>query len=67
MGHTLEDNWKVLSTVEHTSYTRASRSNMRCPVELETVQCLKRTMQDRDGRLVERFVKEAINEMDAVL
>ncbi|XP_050064654.1 uncharacterized protein LOC114132631 [Aphis gossypii] len=41
MGQTIEEEWKVLSTIEDTSYGRTSRANKRSQEEQETVQHFK--------------------------
>lgn len=69
IGQTTEEDWKVLSTVEDTSYGRASRANKKSQEELETVQHFKEhTTRNEEGRFVVRLpIKEAFSEIGETL
>ncbi|XP_050065661.1 uncharacterized protein LOC126554646 [Aphis gossypii] len=69
MGQTIEEDWKVLSSIEDTSYSRASKANKRCQEEQETLQHFKQhTIRDEEGRFIVRLpTKQAISELGATL
>ncbi|XP_050066248.1 uncharacterized protein LOC114132630 [Aphis gossypii] len=69
MGQTIEEEWKVLSTIEDASYGRTSRANKRSQEEQETVQHFKQyTTRDEEGRFVVRLpIKQKISELGATL
>lgn len=69
MGQTIEEDWKVLSSIEDTSYGRASKANKRCQEEQETLQHFKQnTIRDVEGRFIVRLpTKQAISELGATL
>lgn len=69
MGQTIEEDWKVLSSIEDASYGRTSKANKRSQEEQEAVQHFKQyTTRDEEGRFVVRLsIKQAISEIGVTL
>lgn len=69
VGQTVEEDWKVLSSIEEASYGRALRANKRCQEEQKTVQHFKQhTIRDEEGRFNVRLpTKHAISEIGSTL
>jgi len=69
MGQSIEEDWKVLSSVEESSYGRLSKANKRSQEEQETVQHFKQhTIRDKEGRFVVRLpIKQSITEIGTTL
>lgn len=69
MAQIIEEDWKVLSSIEDASYGRASKANKRCQEEQEALQHFKQhTIRDEEGRFIVRLpTKQAISELGATL